>query len=103
MPCGCEIRLRRVKSLRRRYRNKEWVKIIASVLDIELLLPEVEHGAVLGAALLGARACLPDDRYEQLKDSVKSSYTRILPDEKLVKYYSEKYSKWSELYPKIKE
>lgn len=57
----------------------------------------------MGAALLAARACLPDDRYEQLKDSVKSSYTRILPDEKLVKYYSEKYSKWSELYPKIKE
>lgn len=84
-------------------RNKEWVKIIASVLNIELLLPEVEHGAVLGAALLGARACLPDDRYEQLKDSVKSSYTRILPDDKLVKYYSEKYSKWLELYPKIKE
>lgn len=84
-------------------RNKEWVKIIASVLNIELLLPEVEHGAVLGAALLGARACLPDDGYERLKSSVKSSYTRILPDDKLVKYYSEKYSKWSELYPKIKE
>lgn len=78
-------------------------KIIASVLNIELLLPEVEHGAVLGAALLGARACLPDDGYERLKSSVKSSYTRILSDEKLVKYYGEKYSKWSELYPKIKE
>lgn len=84
-------------------RNKEWVKIIASVLNTELLLPEVEHGAVLGAALLGARACLPDDGYERLKSSVKSSYTRILPDDKLVKYYGEKYSKWSELYPKIKE
>lgn len=84
-------------------RNKEWVKIIACVLNIELLLPEVEHGAVLGAALLGARACLSDDEYEQLKSSVKSSYTRIMPDEKLVEYYEEKYSKWLELYPKIKE
>lgn len=84
-------------------RNKEWVKIIASVLNIELLLPEVEHGAVLGAALLGAIACLTDDGYERLKGSVKSSYTHILPDEKLVEYYEEKYSKWLELYPKIKE
>ena len=84
-------------------RNKEWVKIIASVLDIELLLPEVEHGAVLGAALLGARACLPEDGYERLRSGVKSGYTRVLPDDKLTKYYGEKYSKWAELYPKIKE
>lgn len=84
-------------------RNKDWVKFIASVLNIELLLPEVEHGAVLGAALLGARACLSNDRYERLKCSVKSDYTRILPDEKLVEYYDDKYSKWLELYPKIKE
>ena len=84
-------------------RNKEWVKIIASVLDIELLLPEVEHGAVLGAALLGARACLPEDGYERLRSGVKSGYTRVLPDGKLTKYYGEKYSKWAELYPKIKE
>ena len=84
-------------------RNKEWVKIIASVLNIELLLPEVEHGAVLGAALLGARACLPEDGYERLRSAVKSGYTRVLPDGKLTKYYGEKYSKWSELYPKIKE
>ena len=84
-------------------RNKEWVKIIASVLNIELLLPEVEHGAVLGAALLGARACLPEDGYERLRSAVKSGYTRVLPDGKLAKYYGEKYSKWAELYPKIKE
>lgn len=84
-------------------RNKEWVKIIASVLNIELLLPEVEHGAVLGAALLGARACLPEYGYERLRSAVKSGYTRVLPDGKLTKYYGEKYSKWSELYPKIKE
>lgn len=84
-------------------RNKEWVKIIASVLDIELLLPEVEHGAVFGAALLGARACLPEDGYERLRSGVKSGYTRVLPDGKLTKYYGEKYSKWAELYPKIKE
>ena len=74
------------------------MKIIASVLDIELLLPEVEHGAVLGA-----RACLPEDGYERLRSGVKSGYTRVLPDGKLTKYYGEKYSKWAELYPKIKE
>ena len=79
------------------------MKIIASVLDIELLLPEVEHGAVLGAALLGARACLPEDGYERLRSAVKSGYTRVLPDGKLTKCYGEKYSKWAELYPKIKE
>ena len=71
-------------------------------MNIELLLPEVEHGAVLGAALLGARACLLDDRYEQLKDSVKSSYTRILPDEKLVKYYSENTQNGRNCIPKSK-
>lgn len=36
-------------------------------------------------------------------DPVKEGYTRVLPDGKLTKYYGEKYSKWSELYPKIKE
>lgn len=77
-------------------------KIIASVLNIELLLPEVEHGAVLGAALLGARACLPDDGYERLKSSVKSSYTRILPDDKLVKYYGENTQNGRSCIPKSK-
>lgn len=85
-------------------RNKEWVKIIASVLDIELLLPEVEHGAVLGAALLGCQepACRRTG-YERLRSGVKSGFTHVLPDGKLTKYYGEKYSKWSDLYPKIKE
>ncbi len=83
-------------------RNKEWVRIISSVLNIKLLLPDTEHGAVLGAALLGAKACLSDDGCKQLKDGVKSNYTEFLPDDKLVKYYEEKYSKWLELYPKIK-
>ena len=69
------------------------MKIIASVLDIELLLPEVEHGTVLGAALLGARACLPEDGYERLRSGVKSGYTHVLPDGKFTKYYGEKYSK----------
>ena len=49
------------------------------------------------------KACLPEDGYERLRSAVKSGYTRVLPDGKLTKYYGDKYSKWAELYPKIKE
>jgi xylulokinase len=84
-------------------KNIQWVKIIASVLNINILLPKNEHGAVLGAALLGANACLTADEYERLKTSIEPDYVRITPNNQLVKYYNEKYGKWIKLYPKIKE
>lgn len=84
-------------------KNIQWVKIIASVLNINILLPKNEHGAVLGAALLGANACLTADEYERLKTSIEPDYVQITPNNQLVKYYNEKYGKWIKLYPKIKE
>ena len=79
-------------------KSKLWLKIIANVLNIELLLPETEEGPGLGAALLAMTASGNGD-----KDYKRPSIKEIIrPNTDLVKLYDEKYKKFIKIYPTIK-
>lgn len=83
-------------------KNKLWLKIIANVLGIELMIPENQEGAALGAALLAAKGVLTCDEYAVLESKVYRTAKTVSPEKKLTEKYEEKYLKWRKLYPAIK-
>lgn len=81
-------------------KNKLWLKIIANVVNIELVVPENQEGASFGAALLALRGC-DEKRYGEVMANLKEK-ERIVPDLNLVNKYNEKYKKFLRFYPAIK-
>lgn len=83
-------------------KNKLWLKIIASVLNIQLEIPENQDGAALGASLLAAKGVLSEVEYTTLETKVYKTCEVIIPDKELVEKYEAKFNKWKKLYPAIK-
>jgi len=83
-------------------KNRLWLKIIANVLGIELLIPENQEGASLGAALLAAKGVMASEEYAELENKVYKTAEVITPSGELTEKYEEKYRKWRKLYPAIK-
>lgn len=81
-------------------KNKLWLSIIASVLNIELEIPENQEGASFGATLLAARAN-SESTYRNLLDSLKIREV-IKPDSRLAEKYNKKYELFVKLYPAVK-
>lgn len=79
-------------------RNKEWVKLIATILNIDINVPVLEHGGVLGACILAARGCGND-----ISQSFYGIKETIHPDKSMVAFYEQKYSRYLKLYPLAKE
>lgn len=80
--------------------NKLWLKIIASVLNIELHIQENQEGASYGSALLAAKGC-DKNIYNNLINNMKVVEV-IKPDIKLVEKYKSKYAKFLKMYPALK-
>ena len=83
-------------------KNKLWLKIIANVLGIELMIPENQEGASLGAALLAAKGVMTAEEYEALENKVYKIVETVAPETELTEKYEEKYLRWRKLYPAIK-
>ena len=83
-------------------KNKLWLKIIASVLDMPLNLPENEDGAATGAAMLAAKGILTKEEYKELEKKVYISAGKVEPDKELKEKYKEKYKQWIKIYPAVK-
>ena len=83
-------------------KSKIWKKIIANVLNIELQCLESEQGPGMGGAML---AMVASGEYESVDDVcnkfVKVSST-IEPNERLVELYNQKYNKFKQIYPTMK-
>ncbi len=79
-------------------KSKLWMKILANVLNIELHIPKTEEGPGYGAAQLAKKAYDPSYTFSEveIKDIVK-------PDTELAQLYQEKYDKFREIYPAVKE
>ena len=83
-------------------KNKLWLKIIANVLGIELMIPENQEGASLGAALLAAKGVMNADEYAELENKVYKTAETVKPEEELTAKYEKKYIGWRKLYPAVK-
>ena len=84
-------------------KSKLWLKIIASVLNIELEIPTIEEGPGYGAAMLAMTSVGEFSSVSECVDKICEKKETVKPDENLVKLYDEKYRKFSEIYPATKE
>ncbi|MBQ6543279.1 MAG: xylulokinase [Clostridia bacterium] len=79
-------------------KNRFWVELCASILGIDIELPEFEHGGVLGACILAAAGC-----GEDISPSFCNVKEIIHPDKGLADFYEKKYRKYLKLYPLASE
>lgn len=75
-----------------------WLKILANVLNIELLLPKSEEGPAYGAGILSMIACGGCDRTFDMPEIEKV----IQPEKQLVEKYENRYHSFRKLYPSVK-
>jgi xylulokinase len=80
-----------------------WRSILASILDLELIVPETEQGPGLGGAILAAVGCgaFPDVP-SAVQALVKPSGGLTKPDKALTALYDERYAVFASLYPALK-
>ena len=79
-------------------KNRLWLQILADILGIELEIPALEHGGVLGACILAA---LGDGN--DISASFGEVSGSVAPDLSLKEYYDSKYQRYLKLYPLAKE
>ena len=84
-------------------KNRLWLKILSSVLNMELEVPAVEEGPAMGGALLAAVACGTYTSVAVAAAAVVSTRETISPEPELVQLYEERYQVFRTLYPALKE
>lgn len=80
-----------------------WKKIFANVLNIRLDTIESEEGPGYGGAILAAVAC---GEYASVEDAAKKLVKvtgSVEPDSQLAARYEERYRKFAQIYPAVKE
>ena len=81
-----------------------WRRMLASLLRLELSLPETEQGPGLGAAILAAVGC---GAYADVAAAAKllagKAAEITLPEEELTALYDERYRAFRALYPALKD
>ncbi|MGN0542624.1 MAG: xylulokinase [Acutalibacteraceae bacterium] len=75
-------------------KNRLWLSLIASILNVELEIPVFEHSGALGACLLAAEGAGDNisSRFYGVQESIE-------PDKSLADFYEQKYGKYLKLYP----
>ena len=84
-------------------RSPLWMKILANVLNIKLLIPSVEEGPGYGGAILAA---ISSGEYGDLKNACADLLNikeTVIPDAVLSEKYENKYCKYKKIYPAVKE
>lgn len=78
-----------------------WKKILANVLNVEILSPETEQGPSYGAAILAMIGAGEYKNAEQAKQLIKIKEC-VSPDRELTQKYEEKYQTFRKFYPALK-
>lgn len=78
-----------------------WKRILANVLNVEILSPETEQGPAYGAAILAMIGAGEYESAERAKGQIKMK-ERISPETELVQRYEQKYGRYQKLYPLLK-
>lgn len=84
-------------------RSPVWQQLCADILGIPVLLPESEEGPAGGAAMLAMCACGLYPDVQAAAAALCRTRARILPDFARVRMYDEKYEKWKQIYPAVRE
>ena len=79
-----------------------WRKIIASVMNLDVDLIESEEGPGYGAAILAAVGCGVFGSVQEAADKLVKIIATEKPDPELVQKYEDRYQKFRELYPALK-
>ena len=79
-----------------------WRQIIAAVMNVKLEIIESEEGPGYGAAILAAVGCGTFESVESACEKLVKVVDTVEPDQLLVQKYEEKYQKFKQLYPIMK-
>ena len=79
-----------------------WRQIIAAVMNVKLEIIESEEGPGYGAAILAAVGCGTFESVESACEKLIKVIDTVEPDPELVQKYEEKYQKFKQLYPIMK-
>ena len=80
-----------------------WRKIIAAVMNVKLEIIESEEGPGYGAAILAAVGCGAFSDVQSACEQLVKVVDTVEPDPALVAKYEEKYQKFKQLYPLMKD
>lgn len=79
-----------------------WRQIIAAVMNVKLEIIESEEGPGYGAAILAAVGCGTFESVESACEKLVKVIDTVKPDPEPVQKYEEKYQKFKQLYPIMK-
>ncbi|MBQ8742602.1 MAG: xylulokinase [Clostridia bacterium] len=80
-----------------------WCRIIANVLNIDIVIPESEQGPGYGAALLALVGAGDSESVSKCSKRFFRAKTVISPEPELVARYNERYEKFKKIYPAVRE
>ena len=98
-----EIRIDSSRICGGRAKSPLWRQIIAAVMNVKLEIIESEEGPGYGAAILAAVGCGTFDSVEHACAKLVKVIDTVDPDPELVQKYEEKYQKFRQLYPIMKD
>ena len=80
-----------------------WKKIMANVLNVELLTPVSEQGPGMGGAMLAMVACGAYPTVEAVCDKLVHAADAVQPDPEIAERYEARYRQFSKIYPALKD
>ena len=80
-----------------------WKQIIANVMNLTVEVIESEEGPGLGAAMLAAVGCGEYPDIKAAADAIVKVKEQIEPEPQLVAKYEERYQKFKQIYPTIRQ
>ncbi|WMJ80535.1 xylulokinase [Clostridium sp. MB40-C1] len=97
------IKIKRTKICGGGAKSKLWKKIIANVMNLTVDVIESEEGPGYGGAILAAVGCGEFSSVEEAAGKLVKIIDTIEPESKLVEKYEERYQKFRQIYPTMKE
>lgn len=80
-----------------------WKKIIANIMNLKVDVIRAEEGPALGGAMLAAVGCGEYPDVETIARELVEVVDTVEPELELVEKYNEKYKKFREIYPAVRE
>ena len=80
-----------------------WKKIVANVMNLKVDVIESEEGPGYGGAILAAVGCKEFASVEEATEKLVKIVDTVEPDAELVAKYEERYQKFRQIYPTLKD